>query len=241
MTRIVAVNFATPSHMAMRERHNDFMQSTLQVDRVLSYGQEHFSKEFIERGGDVLQKQRGAGYWMWKPFVILQAFEDDPDADWILYSDVASRPRIANREELIAQGQDADIVIGSLHYLEKQFTKRQLFEHFNKTPELFGNACCQIAATVILLRRSDAVIEFVKEWLRLAQLDHGRLICDDPTRANEVAEFVDHRHDQSILSMLVNIVDETRSSSLTSSASVLPKQSVIVKRVSGFFVHHCFG
>jgi hypothetical protein len=60
----------------------------------------------------------------------------------------------------------------------------------------------QLLASYILMRKNDFVINFINEWLNYAK-DY-RIITDATNECGlpNYPEFVDHRHDQSILSLL---------------------------------------
>ena len=60
----------------------------------------------------------------------------------------------------------------------------------------------QIQGTYLFFRKCDFSVDFVKKWLEFCEKD--TLITDDPNKVKEnFPEFVEHRHDQSILSLLV--------------------------------------
>jgi hypothetical protein len=65
--------------------------------------------KFVNRNKSILQQKRGAGYWLWKPYIIFQELYLARDGDIILYSD-ASVNFIANISHLIKLTEKQDII-----------------------------------------------------------------------------------------------------------------------------------
>jgi len=42
---------------------------------------------FVNRNKNILERKRGAGYWLWKPYLIFQELYLARDGDIIVYSD----------------------------------------------------------------------------------------------------------------------------------------------------------
>jgi hypothetical protein len=82
-------------------------------------------------------------------------------------------------------------------YLEKQFTKRAVFDHFESN-ESIKNAYHNIA-TVLIMKKNTHSVPIVDKWYSAAT---HNLINDDIQDEDPI--FYGHRHDQSILSVLVN-------------------------------------
>jgi len=43
---------------------------------------------FYQKHREVLDQPRGAGFWLWKPWLILQLLDDIPEGDFLMYHDV---------------------------------------------------------------------------------------------------------------------------------------------------------
>jgi hypothetical protein len=84
-------------------------------------------------------------------------------------------------------------------YPEKYWTKKRTIEYFNtsETHQLSG----QLASTLCYLRVNSVSIELVNKWCTLS--DYKLDLWQDPkNRDKEVENFKEHRHDQSIFSLL---------------------------------------
>jgi hypothetical protein len=66
--------------------------------------------DFVNRNKNILQQKRGAGYWLWKPYIIFQELYLARDGDIIVYSD-ASVNFIANISYLTKLTEKQDVIV----------------------------------------------------------------------------------------------------------------------------------
>ena len=66
--------------------------------------------DFVARNKQILQRKRGAGYWLWKPYIIFQELYLASEGDIIVYSD-ASVDLVANISHLIKLTEQQDILV----------------------------------------------------------------------------------------------------------------------------------
>jgi hypothetical protein len=149
----------------------------------------------------MLNQTRGAGYWVWKPLVIWQALLEAADGDTIMYADAATEV-VLDPSPLFEVAAQQHVVGFGLSHKEKKFTKRDTFVILNG--EMLADTD-QVMASFIVFRRSLISLGFVSQWLGFVQ--DKRLVSD---QANELGrpnypEFVDHRHDQSVFSILYKL------------------------------------
>jgi hypothetical protein len=96
------------------------------------------------------------------------------------------------------------------HHPEIKYCKKKLVDYLS--PSKADLELGQFVATVQIMRKNAHTVNIVNEWYRIACMHE---LIDDTIDANEDARFVDHRHDQSIYSLLVkkygtvSIPDET--------------------------------
>ncbi|UJR08709.1 hypothetical protein I4U23_012966 [Adineta vaga] len=156
---------------------------------------------FVNRNKDILDRKRGAGYWLWKPYILFQELYYARDDDIIIYSDVLVN-FVANISHLIKLTAKQDIVLFELTgFHEKGWSKRDTFILLNAdTPQYtdtWGNL-----ASYLVIKKSFNSMAFVSEWLTYAQ--DSRAITDDDNvlGSKNYPEFRVHRHDQTIMSIL---------------------------------------
>jgi hypothetical protein len=68
---------------------------------------------FSNRNKNILERKRGAGYWLWKPYIIFQELYLARDGDVIVYSDALVN-FVANVSYLTKLTEKQDIIIFEL-------------------------------------------------------------------------------------------------------------------------------
>jgi len=84
-----------------------------------------------------------------------------------------------------------------LDTIEKSYTKMDIFNELN-VYELMNTK--QLNATAFIIKKCERTVNLVKEWYKLCSNYH--LISDELSKIPNAPEFKDHRHDQSIFSLL---------------------------------------
>ena len=198
---IYALNFASDDYEKARKLNTKsaYKQG---ADNVYEYTLRDIDSAFRKKNIKILEQKRGCGYWLWKPYFIDKALENTHENDWVVYADSGMYYR-KNIKEYITQLEEQGIsfISRTTKFKEKQYTKRDVFVELNCDEERYTDSL-QRAASVILVKNIEENRKIIKEWLEIAQNYH--LITDEANR-DEVpnyVEFIDHRHDQSIFSII---------------------------------------
>jgi len=156
---------------------------------------------WIKHSNFILSNARGYGYWIWKPYLIMKKLEEMNDNDILVYAD--SGCEIMNSKkpamEKLFEQVKTDLLIGSYAQVEYKYTKKDLIVHLNMDNPEYINTL-QHAATTICILKCPKTIQFVKEWYELCC--NYSLLNDSPSVNKNHDEFIEHRHDQSIFSLL---------------------------------------
>ncbi|WP_176085163.1 hypothetical protein [Martelella sp. HB161492] len=153
---------------------------------------------------EIMAQPRGAGYWLWKPFIIADVLSKVPDQEFVLYLDSAMTfvgdPSCLTR----ALGSD-DICLfqqyPAFSARMSMWTKRDCFVALDADTEEYWSSV-QLAASFQLYRAGARAREFVSA-LGVACCDR-RALTDESNQLGKpnLPDFVDHRHDQSVLTIL---------------------------------------
>jgi hypothetical protein len=141
---------------------------------------------------------RGFGYWLWKPYIILKALKNIPDGDFVFYSDAGSF-FTKNALPIYNIMRDLNIHHGAFAspLIEINWTKSELFNfqggRFSQFK--FKNQAVGSFHPIINSKKSR---DFYTELLSLCEFHE--LINDSVGK--QFSEFIDHRHDQSLFSLL---------------------------------------
>lgn len=158
--------------------------------------------EFLFTNGN-----RGYGYWLWKPLLINYILQRLPKSDLLVYLDagcelnitVAAKSRF---HEYIHAAQVNDVFAMKTEFPATRWTKGDLFALFDMP--LSGELTLYEPGFVIL-KAGDRGLEFTKSWSDICLRDEYRYIDDSPSRTSDSPDFLEHRHDQSVFSMLYEI------------------------------------
>jgi len=163
----------------------------------------------------ILDQERGAGYWLWKPYIILDVLLRVEEGDIVIYSDSGAEV-IADLEPLIDickskkglvffQVHNQDGTDGGIH-LNRKWIKRDCFVLMGADREEYYTGG-QVAGSPQLYMRNERNILFLREWL--SYCEDPRILTDKPNICGleNLPEFIDHRHDQAVVSILTRKYD----------------------------------
>ena len=189
---------------ALKRFYNQAIEMNIFED-IFLYEELNLGKDFTNHFNDKLNYNvRGFGYWCWKPYIILKSLEKIKDGDILVYADTGchlKKEYIDKMKNYIEYAEKYDIVAFELSIPDKFYTKSDLFNYFNvlNNKEITDtNTRC---ATSFVIKKTDKTIRFVNEWLKIFYYNFN-LADDTPSVIKNLDGFVEHRHDQSIFSIL---------------------------------------
>jgi hypothetical protein len=226
------ITFATPDGAYIKDAA-DLCASAIAVarfDTALIGNMSVLDPMFKKQNAHILRHTRGAGYWLWKPYIILKRLTELQDGEVLCYCD--SSYRFLSDARNIADEWLSSGDIGACHnkpndtswpkHTDRKYTKHDTFGLMNVPP---GDERERIKSTTqawagfVVLRKSATSMSFVREWLHHAQ--NAQIITDSRSiTAPEDPQFIDNRHDQSIYSIL------------------LKKNHVIMHNIDKHFLHN---
>jgi hypothetical protein len=172
-------------------------------DHVTLYTDKDIDLEFHRHVYGPIKSQRGGGYWIWKPYMIKKALNGLDHGDILIYCDAGCHINTDGRKrfnEYIAMLNDPKTctIDFQLRYGEYQYTKQEVFDWFGCSPEVINSR--QLHATVIILKKCSHSCFLIDSWYDAARF-HPFLFTDEK-RQPQHPLFIDHRHDQSIYSII---------------------------------------
>lgn len=199
---ITLVNFADNSFKS-KQKWNSFTAKLFgRVDAVIEYGSADIDTNFLELNKELLKYSKGFGNYFWKPYVISKALSVINDGEYLMYADSGSvflksiKPLVKHMESV-----NKNILCFKLPLIEKQWTKKDTFILMDCDFESFADSS-QSMGGFMLLKKCKESIDFLSEFQKYC-LDE-RIISDAPNTLglSNAPEFIAHRHDQSVLSLL---------------------------------------
>jgi hypothetical protein len=153
----------------------------------------------------ISENKRGFGYWLWKPFLIWKTLEELPEGDLLVYLDAGTKLSLEGKSRF-------------MDYLEIQ--RKDKYNNLFFEEENLISSWCKMD-TIHFFDAYDLAQNNVKEILPgilfTCNNPHNRflfkvcydscsnyqLITDTPSIKPNLPEFMEHRHDQSVFSIVV--------------------------------------
>lgn len=168
--------------------------------RVKGYTEKDISEEFKLKNERIFESQRGAGFWIWKPYIILDMLKQINEGDYLIYMDSGAN-LIGDPVRYLDIIDSKGILAFSMMQKTSKWTKGDCFFVINKNNKSDFKDYNQLQGTYIFFRKCDYSISFVQKWLDLCTTKN--LIDDSPNiHMDNFEDFIEHRHDQAIFSLL---------------------------------------
>ena len=156
-------------------------------------------------GNFVSRNTRGCGYWIWKSYLIQKTIKQMNHGDILLYLDCGCEIDCREKNwiyKCIDQVK-IDKIMGTYYrYLgdvtEKYWCKMDVVKKLNIDDTLLNEK--QRQGGLLLFYVCEETLQFVNEWYTLCCDYHN--LDDSPSILENIVGFKEHRHDQSIFSLL---------------------------------------
>ena len=199
---VILTNLSNQLYESSRHRLNA-SATRAGIDNIRSYDFEDIKKTpFYAGNRAILDRPTGMGYWLWKPYIILEALKNTADGDIVVYADCGLEITTPLDTLLaLCREENPILLFGNGDFINATWTKRDCFIYMNCDRPYYWNAP-QCDAAFCVFQRSDTSLRFVTEWLEYCR--DPRIITDDPNTAGrrDLPGFREHRRDQSVLSLL---------------------------------------
>lgn len=196
------LNYATARFYDAQERLN---QSALRfgIESILSYRFEDLRKtDFYQEHRKILDRPRGAGFYLWKPYFISEALASLHDGDVLVYSDCGAEISGDLSPLFDLSHENGGILLFACHgHRNSTWTKRDCFIRMDCDQSRFHQAEQAVGGYQVFVKNRLST-EFVKEWLRYCC--EPEIVTDDVNVCGlpNLVDYLEHRHDQSVLSLL---------------------------------------
>jgi hypothetical protein len=194
---------ASASRIEMQARNSNFFDSVY-VYTDLNAPNE-LKKFFIEN--KELFKKKGYGYWIWKPFLINEILKKSKDGDIICYADSGCEISKFGKELFLENikftSSNGSLFFHMPGYHEMNWTKKSVLDFFGATKDKSIILTPQIQATYFYIKNNQVNRKLIRDWLIYCNFKRYYLGDDSDNFGINAKTFIDHRHDQSILSLLV--------------------------------------
>jgi hypothetical protein len=198
--RATLLSFATSHYQNAQEHlHNT---GAPWFDSHLPLTDEDLDADFLARNAELMKYRRGYGFWCWKPYLIRKAVENLQEGEVLMYCD-SQLAFVANPAPLFELCKREGGILLFHQLRERQYnrkwTRRECFRRMDCDEPKYWDAP-QVNAAMQFYMDTPRTMEFLQEWERWNS--DWMVVGDGPGGEVEDPTFRDHRHDQSILSIM---------------------------------------
>lgn len=207
-TRVYLVSFADGPFAPRAVRFSSEAARMQWFDEIQVFNAAQLPAAFRHRHLRYMQTHpRGFGYWIWKPQVIQAALQRCAPGDLVVYLDVGftlnrgGRSRLREYLDIARDSRQRMLSFQSVH-TEAHWTKGDLAHRLSvqNSPAVMNTS--QLSSGFIILGNTPENLALVQQWQTLATESSYHYSDDSPSLQPNHAEFREHRHDQSISSLL---------------------------------------
>ena len=207
-------------------------------DKIFVFGPEHLDKEFIEKTKPYILSARGGGFWLWKAYFLKHIFSQMNDGDYCFYMDAGCKINSSGQKrffeylEMLDSTETGcvafcmDGLYGDGHYLyEYRWTNDTALKYFNSDDSIKNSF--QLCGGILMFKKNEVSCKLIDEYCNIA-IFRPDLFSDDYNNQSP-SDFQEHRHDQSIFSILrkkynvLQIKDEVEGGTALSEKGIDPK------------------
>lgn len=189
------------SHGIYKQNENNLMLTALMTglfEGMMFYGPQDINPKYFEAHQDILTQNRGAGFWLWKPYVILKTLNMLNDNDIIIWADYSHIIR-DGMQDILELMKKNDLVAFTPSHTNRQYMKKVVVDKlFSGVQDIRDKL--QLQASFLIFRNNAKVRNFVSEWLTICE--DPMLLTDVKSSGGEYPDFKDHRHDQALFTAL---------------------------------------
>jgi len=199
---ITLLNFADDTFKS-KQNWNSFTAKLFgKIDNIIEYTPKDIDAVFLSENKKLFKYNKGFGNYFWKPYLINKALKKINEGDYLFYADSGSiflksiLPLIEHLEK-----NNKKILSFSLPLIEKQWTKRDSFFLMECDDPKYTDTC-QILSGFILIKKCYESENFINQFLTYSMDERVLSDAENVMGLPNHSEFIAHRHDQSIFSLL---------------------------------------
>jgi hypothetical protein len=185
---------------------NNLVASVKKYDnfKIIIFHKKDIDEEFKNNNKYILDQPRGDGYWLWKPYIINETLKKIKEGDLLFYLD-SRYYFIEEFSHLYKNILEQDIIVwknkpNEPQYELKNWCKMDTIHKYNIFEETFCHNILACWAGAIIIRKSNNTTLMMNEWLTMCCSDD---ITDKPSVNQNAHVFIDNRHDQTLLSIVL--------------------------------------
>jgi hypothetical protein len=175
--------------------------------KLILFNKNNIKNEFFVKNHNIFKYKRGGGYWLWKPYIIHETLKQLKDNDILFYMD-SKYYFIENFTNLYSDYmKHNDIMLwknkpnDNIYYM-KNWCKMDVIHKYSMEDNVFHKNAEDCWAGAFIIKKNETTVNYVQEWLTMCCVEND--ITDIESKLPNDRGFIEHRHDQTLLSMVVH-------------------------------------
>lgn len=221
MPKVYLCSFASPDLDLSIKRFKNQAKLLNFYDNIKVYGSNDLSEKIklrIKNFNYPIKKKRLYGYACWKPYIIKKYFDELPNGSILQYSDIGCHFNyrgIIRLKKYVEFCEKENVLVFQYRipdwhkkyenykfqeYFEYEYTKSETLDYMGvkKDSKILNSQ--QIWSGCFFIKKNDFGKKILSEWLSLSEIDN--IIDDNKSKIDNYKTFIEHRHDQSIFSII---------------------------------------
>lgn len=208
MERIVFVTFADHKYRKSLFRLKNQVAQCKYITDIYAFTEKDLGKDFWHDFHPWLYR-RGYGYWKWKSYIVKRVLANLDVGDVLIWSDVGNVFNILAENRLveyinIVKKSKSGLLTFSQDKIERNWTKADCFYFFGVQENREIIDTFQYWAGCFFVCKNQESIDFIDKWEYVVN-QHFDLVTDKSSVIHNYPDFIEHRHDQSIFSILAKL------------------------------------
>lgn len=183
---------------------------------IQEFGEEDLNDDFWNNHASKMMERRISqpskfyGYYACKPHFVSKALQNIPEDEILLFVDAGCELNSRAHEKLkeyYDQALSTNGLFFHINHSEIKWTKMDTYRRImNDNDEHFMTR--QIIGGIYFVKNNSFMRNFIDEWKNICVEENGRYLDDSPSKLKNHEIFVENRHDQSILSLMLKKYSE---------------------------------
>lgn len=209
--KVKLLSFSTNEFITNQEKLTKSAHDTNGFDEILFWKDTSFvNTEYYKNHSSIFKNIRGFGYYIWKPFIIYNELLKCDYGDYVVYSDCGKGNGSSinkNISPLITwcENHNNGLLAGLYYPLSKsnsKWTKRDCF-HLMECDSYEYIEHCQVMGGRSVWKKTEFNMNLIVEWIKMCVDPRISTDYENTCGLQNYDDFIDHRHDQSIITNLV--------------------------------------
>lgn len=202
------VSFADGHFARRKQSFRNLAYESGFFDSVSVYDFDSLPETFRTAHGEYMKSnRRGFGFWIWKPIVILEALLGAENCDCVVYLDAGFtiNPNGLERfQEYLDIARESRYKMLSFQntHTEAHWTKQDCAQRLGVESSSRHMKTSQLGSGFLILQNTKSNLDLLREWSSVATERNYHYSNDAPSDLVNHSKFQEHRHDQSISSLL---------------------------------------